>query len=374
MIRRAAAVGCMVTALLCGCGAEADSAPVVADKQACTSIDEHLRPLRERVAAGGLDQVALIINSELDRASLHAIVQLVLDVAQQLPAGTLDKAGELARHPQAARLVPIVVALLEPLPGDAKASPPVPAKSAELKAFSRIATTCLRAPLFAALTDVLRDERLGPALNNLLGSADAAVAARKALRRAGVQTKDGFVTLFQNLALSIAAPDFDPRPLVDLLDALAGQDTGLIAGGRDLFRLLTLAPDGSVAWSRVDAVSTAMVCFNSLDEDFILPAYWYDILLSPAVSQALKGPPGTPPLDTAPIVELARLGAYATDVLAQSEASRDALGQVLSLLLRPDLSIAAIPEVIGLLESDALPGLFALLADLATTPCLEEDG
>ena len=347
---------------------------MVADKQACTSIDEHLRPLRERVAAGGLDQVALIINSELDRASLHAIVQLVLDVAQQLPAGTLDKAGELATHPQAARLVPIVVALLEPLPGDAKASPPVPAKSAELKAFSRIATTCLRAPLFAALTDVLRDERLGPALNNLLGSADAAVAARKALRRAGVQTKDGFVTLFQNLALSIAAPDFDPRPLVDLLDALAGQDTGLIAGGRDLFRLLTLAPDGSVAWSRVDAVSTAMVCFNSLDEDFILPAYWYDILLSPAVSQALKGPPGTPPLDTAPIVELARLGAYATDVLAQSEASRDALGQVLSLLLRPDLSIAAIPEVIGLLESDALPGLFALLADLATTPCLEEDG
>ena len=363
----------LLVATLWGCGAEDDSAPVIADKNLCKSTDEHLQPLRQRVAAGGMDQIALILNEELDRASLHAIVQLALDVARELPAGAVEQTAALVGHPQTARLVPIVVALLEPLPGDPLAIPAAPAKVAELKAFSRIATTCLDAPLFDALTDLLRDERLGPALKNLLGSTDAAVDARKALKRAGVETKAGFVTLFQNLALSIAAPGFDPRPLVELLDALAGQDAGLIAGGRDLFRLLTLKPDGSVAVARVEAVSNAMACFNAIDEQFILPAYWYDILLSPDVSAALKGPPGAPPLDVQPMVELARLGAFGTDALAQSEASRDALGQVLGLLLRPDLAIRGIPEMVGLLQSQALPGLFSLLSDLATAPCLTDE-
>jgi len=366
------AAGALV--MIAGCGAADDSAPIVPDRNECTSMDEHLAPLRHRIEAGGLDQIGKILEEELDPTSLRAVVQLALDVARDLPPGTLEQMTTLLEHPQAGRMIPIVVALLEPLPGDPKAIPPVPAKSAELLVFSRIATTCLEAPLFTALTELLRDERLGPALAQLLGNADSARAARKALRRAGADSKAGFVHLLENLAVSIAEPGFDPVPLLALLDGLAGDEPGLLAGLRDLFRLLTTAPDGSIAGDRVNAVSNAMKCFLDIDQDFILPAYWTDILLSPDVSAALAGPPGGPPLDVKPIVDLATLGAWATDALAGSEAARDALGQVLGLFLRPDLSFRAIPELIAILEGDALPGFVRLVSDLATQPCLPEDG
>ena len=259
-----------------GCGATDDSAPIVADRNACTSMDQHLAPLRHRIEAGGLDQIGKILEEELDPTSLRAIVQLALDIARDLPSGSLAKMTGLLEHPQAGRMIPIVVALLEPLPGDAKATPPVPAKSAELLVFSRIATTCLEAPLFAALTDLLRDPRLGPALAQLLGNSESAREARKTLRAAGQDSKEGFVRLLENLALSIAEPGFDPMPLVVLLEGLAGDQPGLLAGARDLFVVATLNPDGSVAGARVNAISNAMRCFLDIDQDFILPAYWTD--------------------------------------------------------------------------------------------------
>ncbi len=366
------ACGLILVMWVAACGATDDSAPIVTDRDACTSMDEHLAPLRHRIETGGLDQIGKILEEELDPASLQAIVQLALDIARDLPAGTLQQMTGLLEHPQAGRMVPIVVALLEPLPGDAKAQPPVPAKGAELLVFSRIATTCLEAPLFAALTELLRDKRLGPALAQLLGDSEAAREARKTLRTAGKESKAGFVKLLENLALSIAEPDFDPDPLVALLQGLAGDQPGLLAGARDLFVVATLNPDGSVATARVNAISNTMKCFLDIDQDFILPAYWTDILLSPDVSAALAGPPGSPPLDVTPIVELAVVGAWVTEALAQSEAARDALGQVLGLLLRPDLSVRGIPELVDLLEGDALPGMVRLISDLSTQPCLPQ--
>ena len=54
--------------------------------------------------------------------------------------------------------------------------------------------------------------------------------------------------------------------------------------------------------------------------------------------------------------------------LAGDDGARDALAQTLGLVLRPDLAVQAVPELVGLLKSGALGDLVALLGDLLK-PC-----
>lgn len=371
LARCALALSAALCLSLSGCGAGDDSAPELDAGPQCKTVDEHLAPLHARIEAGGLTQIATILRDVLDPASLRAIVQLLLDVGQDLPAGTPERLTALMDNPQGKRLVPVVVALLEPLPGDPTATPPRPARVPEMESFSRIATTCLSGPLFGMATEVMRDPRLGPVLTQLLGAVDLAAELRQALTGSGYDGKQGFVLLIRNIAFSMAAPGFDPQPLVATLDALAGDQPGVVAALRDLLVLLTRDGQGKVLPARAAVISQAVGCFIAIDAEFILPAYWYDVLLSPEVISALGGgDPARAPLEVAPLLELLDLGAYATSALSGSEAARDALGQVLGLLLRPDLAVKGIPELVGVLQGDILPGAVAMLTALLDKPCL----
>ena len=61
---------------------------------------------------------------------------------------------------------------------------------------------------------------------------------------------------------------------------------------------------------------------------------------------------------------LLQVAASACDVLAADAGARDALAQLLGLVLRPDLAVQAIPELVGLLKSGALVDVIALVGDL----------
>jgi hypothetical protein len=106
-----------------------------------------------------------------------------------------------------------------------------------------------------------------------------------------------------------------------------------------------------------------MRCARRLDPDAALPGHWYDVLIATPLPQTATP---TGPSVTGEVVQLA---AYAVEALAELPAARDALAQALGLILRPDLAVVAIPELVGLLESDALRGMVLLLGDLVNQPC-----
>jgi hypothetical protein len=263
---------------------------------------------------------------------------------------------------------------LAPLPGDPAASPPAPARKSELEAFSKVAIACLEAELFTALTDILRDERLKPALGALLKGGDAiGPALEQSLKGAGIEGRTAIVALLRNIAVSIAAPGFDPKPLVDMLTGLAG-DSATIKALRDLVALALLGVDGETDVARVGAVSVFVGCFVQVDETFALPAYFYDVAAGGALTAAFAAIPTTAGAEQARVdalVAALNVVSYLTDSLATDQQARDALGQAGALILRPDLAIEAIPEVVSLLKSDALSGLPSLFSDIATRPCLK---
>lgn len=364
----------LCTALI-SCGAIDDSAPQVTHTKKCKTLDAYLAPLDAQVAAGKLVHFGRIIREDLDRASLRAIVQLLLNTVRDLPAGTFEELAEKLGRPAAGDTIgPLLIAFLKPLSGDATATPPVAPRLDELTAISKVATACLDAHLFGLATEVLRDKRLKPAMGALLkGGAELGPALEKSLKDAGIEGRKATITLLGNIAVSIAAPDFDPRPLVDMLDGLGG-DNETISALVDLISIALLDSEGKTDPARVATVSAFVGCFVQVDVNFALPGFFYDVVAGGALSVAFGATPTTAQTQENQLeatVAVLDVVSYLTASLATDQSARDALGQVVALLLRPELAIVALPEVVGLLESDALTALPSLLSDIATRPCLE---
>lgn len=362
------------TLFFCGCGALDDSAPPAEPPKHCRTVDEYLAPLQAHVAAGRLVHVGRIVQEDLDRPTLRAVVRLVIDVVRALPPATFASLTATLGSPQAGgTLVPIVIALLEPLPGDPTAQPPVPPRNVELTIFSHVATTCLTADLYVWLTELLRDARLRPIVGELLATAgELGADLEAALAAGGVKGRDAIVALLRNVAVSISRPDFDPLPLIAMVDGLAAQSASLKSVSA-LLRVAMLDEAGAADPVQIAALSAFVGCFVDLDAGFVLPGYWYDVFASGALSAAFAATPTGDEQRQASLdatMAVLTVLSYATGVLAASSPARDALGQVGALILRPDLAVEAIPEVLDLLRSDALDSLPAMLADIANQPCL----
>jgi len=209
---------------------------------------------------------------------------------------------------------------------------------------------------------------------------------QQALTALGADGREGFVQLLRNVLASVAAPDFDVAPLLATLDALAGPAAApssadpsstdpsstdplggiiaLLASARDLLAVVATLPDGSPAGVRVATLSRLAGCVLAVDPDGYLAGYIFDV-----VAEAQDSLGTLDGLTLSPV--WLEILAYAADALAHEQASRDALGQALALLLRPDLAMGGLPELIGLLESQTLAEAAGLLADLSLAGCLE---
>ncbi len=353
--------------LMLGCGALDDSAPARPEANACKTVGEQMQPLVALGNNGKLHHIAAIVSHDLDEPTQRAIVRLVLNIAKAMPADSMKKMPELLKDPSTTSLIPIVVAVLRPLPGDAKAQPPIPPKIAEMTAFSGIAQTCLRQDLYALMTDLLRDPRM-PAVVDAINRdiSGSAGQMQNLLKQAGVSGRSGLLALLHNALVSIAAPGFDPKPLLDALAGLRNPaQPSLIDTVYTVLQAASYLPNGEFAPSRAAALQRFAACFLQQDPQIGVLGEWYDVLLAADVSPSAL-PPTPLPGSTAQVVQLL---AVVTEVLAEDEASRDALNQTLGLMLRPDLAVGAIPELIELLESDTLKGIVGLLADLVLQPC-----
>lgn len=349
------------------CGALDDHAPVHAPRPQCVTVESRLQPLVDLADQGRLKHFADLMAHDVDEASQRALVRLALDIARALPPGSAKQIPLLLADPHATSAIPLIVAILKPLPGDPQAEPPVLPKIAEMSAFSTVARTCLSRELFAGLTELLREPDLSPAFDVLLGQgAGLGPQLQASLKEAGVQGRPGFTALVRDVLTSMAAPGFDPQPLAQALRHLVGpEQPGLLGALALLLERLGRDHLGQPTPERLEAIRQLASCVLRGDPDSRLPGHLYDVLLTSSLLADFGKMPETP-LHTAKVMDLM---AYATDVLAHEEAARDAMGQVLGLVLRPDIATRAIPELNDLLQSSVLVSILALLSDLVEQPC-----
>ena len=346
-----------------GCGALDDSAPAVPPRTQCTTVDERLAPLVALAKQGKTAHLAGLIATRLDPAGQRAVVQLLLDVAYALPPNTSKNLPQLLAPNGLGALVPLVLAILEPLPGDPAAAPPVPPRIAEMTAFSSTAQNCLSSQLFVLGSRFFRDPKAASALDSLLESGpEGAKQLLAAMAGAGIEGRVAVQIIVRNLATSLAQDGFHAEPLVQTVRQLGNpKSPGVLDALADLLEVAVLGDSPADQEQARSALQGFAKCLLIQDPGQLIAGHGYDVLvgLDPLAIAAVE-------LDSKqwlPVV------AYATDVLATKPAARDAWNQLLGLVLRPDIAIEALPELIDLLQSQALTGALALLGDLVTQPC-----
>ncbi len=363
----------LVCVWLAACGGLDDSAPTQAPVAKCVTVETRLQPLVDLANQGRLKHIALLVQHDVDEPSQRALVRLVLAIGAALPPGSAHKLPKLVADPNAANIGPLLVALLGSLPGQPDAQPPVPPQTDEMAAFSAIVRSCHPPELFQAMTGLLREPDLPGAVDLLLGaSAQAGPQLRQGLKAAGVQGRPGFMALVRDALTSIAAPGFEVQPLLNALQGLADpQHPGAIDALALLLRRVGEDHEGKPTPLRIQAIQGLAACILKADPQDRVAGHLYDVLLTPAAPTEVALPHVPTPTATGPSQtgELLALAAFVTEVLAADEAAREALAQVLGLILRPDLATAAIPELLDLVQSQALIGVIALLGDLIEQPC-----
>ena len=364
----------LTAVLMASCGAGNDSAPAPTRLDQCVSMDKRLAGVLDQIQTGHLQHVADILAHDLDEPSQRAVIALLLAFAQALPPGAAEKLPQALEDPRVAALLPLLVTLLAQLPGDPTTKPPRPPKTAEMTAFSLIARTCLTRELFELLRDVMRDTRSPDLLSRVLVDVvNGAPQIRQALAAGGIAGRQGFVELLHNALTSIAAPDFAPLPLVQTLDGLRNaQNPGLIDAFDGLLRVILLTPGGLPDAAHVQALSGFSACMLARDPSMTVMGLGYDVLLSEAVTTTALPEPTTE--TNGAMRTILPIFADMNVVLAENDAARDAWTQILGLMLRPDIAVAALPELIELLKSDVVVSVLELVSDLLTHPCPALEG
>ena len=317
----------------------------------------------ELTKAGKTTHLAGLLSTRLSPASQRAVVQLVLDVAAALPPDTSKHLPDLISPQGLGALLPLVVAIFEPLPGDPHAQPPLPPRIAEMTAFSTVAQNCLSSELFVLGSRLFRDPKAATALDGLLEAGPAGgQQLLAALQGPGLEGRKSFQIIIRNLATSLAQNGFDAAPLLQTVGQLRTPEMpGLVDALHALLSVAVLGDSPADKEQARIALQEFAICLLHHDPDQLIAGHGYDVLVA------------LDPLAFAKIDVDSQLWlpviAYATDVLATKPAARDAWNQLLGLVLRPDVAIEALPELIELLRSQALPGALALVGDLVSQPC-----
>jgi len=358
-------VAILMVGLVTGCGAGDVDAPPVSRATTCRSLDEDFEPLVTLVEQGKLAHIAGIIETRLDPSTRRAVLMLLFDVLDAFPPGAFGKLGPLVANPALPTLTPIIVKLLEPLPGDPGATPPKPPRTDVLAAASRVASVCLDTSLYELATGLLQDPRTAKALVVLHGT-DLGGQGLLAKLRAALDDKDreAVIALLADVITSIANWGIDPAHIRALVEALLPAETPGMAELLGVIDVVFATPERSVAAQKF------ALCLRQVDESAVLAGYVYDLLMAPPATQPPASPSGQSFEEDAAFV-LVEIS-HVTELLWKSEPSRDALSQVLALLLRPDLGVDAVPDLIALLQSGFIEGFVRLMSDLATQPCREQ--
>jgi hypothetical protein len=316
---------------------------------------------------GKTTHVAQLIAQRLDAQAQGNLIQLLLDVAAAMPAGTASELPELLSAQGLGALVPLVVAVLAPLPGDPQSIPPISPRTAELQALGAVAQSCLSPQFFAVLERILRTPLTAPAVQTLLAAGPAgAQDILAAVQSTGSEGRKALQVLARNVLTAATSADFDATALLTTLDGLVDPaQPGAIGALRDLLAVAWTSGSAAEQLEARQAIAELAGCVLAQDPDQLLVGYLYDVVTSAAVQSQLDQPV---------LLEASRwlpLLSAASGVLAKGNAAADAWSQLSGVTLRPDVAIGVLPELVDLLQSNTLGGVLGLLTDLLVQPCRE---
>lgn len=352
------AAACVALALG-GCGAFGEPAPPVDQDLSCPSIEETIPTILGLLEEGRLDGLRQVLEEGVSESLRGEIVELGLVIVRALPPGTLQSLRGVITNDDVWVLLPLVADLLRFVAEDGGGRWEVVAPAADM------VVLCPGGELLPVLGDLMVDPTLLDALDLIVSDREGIEALLSALEidLEDPEARAAVLALVDNVLASFAAPGFRLDELEELLVGLS--DLGLVDLRMPAIRgLLVLAHEALDDPERFDVLQRFAGCVRTVDPELLLVALVYDLIAAGAVSLD----------DVAAVAALADpakggdvLLVLAADVFAflgEDAAARDALADVLLAILQEDAARLALPDLVVLLDTDAIPEVVDLLVGL----------
>ncbi|MBT9560288.1 MAG: hypothetical protein IV100_29950 [Myxococcales bacterium] len=350
--------------LSCGAGDD-DATPFESESRPCTRIEALVPTLVEIADGGGLPALSSALQDTLTRDLRQGLVDAVLGLVKDLPAGTLTGLWELDDRGALDAIVNPITGLLIAVEIIATENPPAQSPWQALGVFSQVLTECRGEPLLRAFRDLLGRPAFRAQVDVLLA---AGLDVDALLLDLGVDVqalegRAGFQALFTSLLRAVAAPDFTIAELTGdggLLRALVDPNDAVITATLDLMNQL-LTGDSLVA---VQGLSS---CLLELDTERRIAGLLLDLLRKDAL-ETLAGLGKALSVADANFA-IDHLALPILDGLIERPAGRAALADSLAALLRPEIAPAVMAEVLLLLERGVVTEVALLARALTTDAC-----
>ncbi len=337
----------LVFGLLTGCGAfEEESSPLVI-VQDCPTAGSQLAYLTELVETGQLQGMQQALSERVEADVRTRLVALLFALLDQYDPGTFLELSPVVESGVVGGFVDGLRGPLERIV-ELEAWPPVGVLGQALQ-------QCTGRPLLVTLRALLVDPAARADIEILLsGSLDLEGALESfGLDLTTIEGRLGFQVLLRSVLISLTQPDFDissltgPDGLVQLL-SFEGDPT-LDALIRIVERLLSPG-------SPLESVQLVTDCLLDVDPEDLVTGLAFDILTasdSVTLPELSLYPGGT-------VEALDRLLLPLLDLLVERAYVRQSAVVVLSSLLEPSVAAQFLPDVIVLLDADAIQGLLEL--------------
>lgn len=354
----------LALSLSCGAGDD-DATPFESTPRPCTRIEALVPTLVQIADDGGLPALSSALQVTLTRDLRQGLVDAVLGLVKDLPAGTLTGLWQLDDRGALDAIVNPITGLLVAVETIAAENPPTQSPWLALGVFSQVLTECRGEPLLRAFRDLLESPAFRTQVDVLLA---AGLDVDALLLELGVDVqalegRAGFQVLFTSLLRAVAAPDFTITELTGdggLLRALVDPDDAVVTAALDIVNQL-LTGDSLVA------VQGLSVCLLELDTDRRIAGLLLDLLRKDAL-ETLAGLGKALSVADANFA-IDHLALPILDGLIEGPAGRAALADGLAALLRPEIAPAVMAEVLLLLERGVVTEVALLARALTTDAC-----
>jgi len=348
------AVTLLVVTLGLGCGAEDRVAPYSPPPPDCPEADDYLQPLYALEAQGRLTNLATTIRERIPDSARRDLLDALLGLLGAFEDGdfsALARPADAAPTPTGQGIQATLARVLRWLVETGPRAPNQP-----LTALTRrTLASCEGAPVFALLGEAIGDAPLIDALLETLPS-DALGDGLAGLDFEDNNGREALSYLVRNLLVAAQSDTFDVASIVDLLGLIVDLDAPPFADlAAGLERLLDA--DG------LPRLQGFLKCLQWADPDLVLGGFLYDLLTSGLLADVVP--------DAAPVLSdaLRELAQKLLAVLANDAEIRRGLLPALLAFIADDVAPAVLGDIAGLLEADALSGLFDLVIDLASGAC-----
>lgn len=318
--------------LVCvGCGATDLDGPALDPAATCVPAGERIATLVRLLEEGRLAGLHEVTQGEFTEDARTRLIQLVFDVLDALPPGTIPGLAAFVDTGLADEVAEQLVVVLT-----------ASTRYEALGVAGELLERCTGAPLLRTVEELISDGNWRAALlDRLAGGVELPIDIGE------IEHRPGFQALLRALLVSISDPGFTPAEILEIVPDFEPILGPMLQAGdrRESLRLVT-------------------GCLLEVDPDDELAGLVFDVLAAGVDGEALLGMYEGGIEETVDRILLPILG-----LLVHNETARASAVLGLSTLLRPDVAAKVIPDLIVLVEEGAVTEILDLLVAVATGQC-----